>query len=81
MEDEARADLISRYASLITDNGGEIESSEEWGIRKFAYPINYVNEGYYVLVNFKAPAELIEELTRVFRINENTIRNMIIKRD
>ena len=81
MEDEARAALIQRYADLITSNGGEIESAEEWGKRKFAYPINYKNEGYYVLVNFKAPADFIEELGRNFRINENTVRYMIIKRD
>ena len=58
MEDEARAALISRFAEIIAANGGEVEATEEWGKKRLAYPINYINEGYYVLVNFKAPATL-----------------------
>ena len=81
MEDEARTSLISRFSDLIVADGGEIVETDEWGKRKFAYPINYVNEGYYVLVNFKAQPSLIAELERNFRITEDTIRFMIVKKD
>ena len=48
MEDEARTALISRFSDLIVADGGEIVETDEWGKRRFAYPINYVNEGYYL---------------------------------
>ena len=81
MEEEARAALISRFSDLIVAAGGEITESDEWGKKKFAYPINYVNEGYYVLVNFKSQPTLIAELERNVRITEDTIRFMIVKKD
>ena len=80
LEDEARAALIQKYSAIITDNGGEVESVDEWGKRKLAYEINYIGEGYYVLVNFKANAELPAELERNFRINDNVMRYMVIKK-
>ena len=81
MVEEARAALISRFSDLIVAAGGEITESDEWGKKKFAYPINYVNEGYYVLVNFKSQPTLIAELERNFRITEDTVRFMIVKKD
>ena len=81
MEEEARTALISRFSDLIVNNGGEIVETDEWGKRRFAYPINYINEGYYVLVNFKAQPAVIAELERNFRITEDTIRFMCIKND
>ena len=81
MEEEARTALISRFSDLIVAAGGEITESDEWGKKKFAYPINYVNEGYYVLVNFKSQPTQIAELERNFRITEDTVRFMIVKKD
>jgi small subunit ribosomal protein S6 len=81
LEDEAREALIKRFDDLIVNDGGEVTETDEWGNRRFAYPINYQNEGYYVLVNFKAQPSLIEELSRNFRITEDTIRFMIVKKD
>jgi len=80
LEDEARAALIQKFSAIITDNGGEVESVDEWGKRKLAYAIDYISEGYYVLVNFKANAELPAELERNFRINDNVMRYMVIKK-
>ena len=80
LEDEARAALIQKFSAIITDNSGEVESVDEWGKRKLAYAIDYISEGYYVLVNFKANAELPAELERNFRINDNVMRYMVIKK-
>ena len=80
LEDEVRAALIQKFSAIITDNGGEVESVDEWGKRKLAYAIDYISEGYYVLVNFKANAELPAELERNFRINDNVMRYMVIKK-
>ena len=81
MEDEARAALIQRFSEIIVTNGGEIENIDEWGKKRLAYPINYINDGYYVLVNFKANPELPAELERNFKISEFVMRSMIIRND
>ena len=81
MEDEARAALIQAFGEIITADGGEIENEDEWGKRKLAYPINYIGEGYYVLVNFKANPALPAEFERRLKINDNVMRFMVIRKD
>ncbi|MGI6665542.1 MAG: 30S ribosomal protein S6 [Christensenellaceae bacterium] len=81
MEEEARNALFTRFQEIITTDGGEIEEVDEWGKRRLAYPINYINDGYYMLMNFKAKPELPAELERNFRISEDVLRFMIVKKD
>ncbi|MDD6041814.1 MAG: 30S ribosomal protein S6 [Clostridia bacterium] len=80
LEETARKELIEKFSSLITANGGEVEKVDEtWGKRRLAYAINDKVEGYYVLVTFKGPAELPREIERNMGINENVLRCLIIK--
>ena len=80
LEETARKELIEKFSSLITANGGEVEKVDEtWGKRRLAYAINDKLEGYYVLVTMKAPAELPREIERTMGINENILRCLIIK--
>ena len=80
LEETARKELIEKVSDLITANGGEIEKVDEtWGKRRLAYAIDYKTEGWYVLVNFKAPAELPRELERNLQINENVLRYLVVK--
>ena len=70
--------LVDKFTSLIADNG-EIVETDEWGKRKFAYPINDLAEGYYVLVKFTAPAQFVSELERIFGITEGIMRSIVVK--
>ena len=80
LEETARKELIEKVSALITNNGGEIEKVDEtWGKRRLAYAIDYKTEGWYVLVNFNAPAELPRELERNLQINENVLRYLVVK--
>lgn len=80
LSDEAKAATVEKLNAVVTDNGGTIDGIDKWGTRKLAYPINYKTEGYYVLVNFSAPATLPDELERVMRITDAVIRFMIVKK-
>ena len=71
--------MVEKFTSLIAANG-EVSEVNEWGKRRLAYPINDMNEGYYVLVNFTAPAEFPAELERIFGITEGIMRSIIIKK-
>jgi len=76
-EDAVKA-TVEKFLSLIKENG-EITQINEWGKRRLAYPINDLNEGYYVLVNFNAPADFPLELERVYNITEGIMRSIVIK--
>ena len=79
VEEEARKELIAKYNSLITENGGSVDKVEEWGKRRLAYAIDYKTEGYYVLVNFQAESELPKELERNLQISDSIIRYQVIR--
>jgi len=80
LEETARKELVEKVSALISANGGEVEKVDEtWGKRRLAYAIDYKTEGWYVLVNFKAPAELPRELERNLQINENVLRYLVVK--
>lgn len=80
LEETARKELIERVSGLIAANGGEVEKVDEtWGKRRLAYAINYKTEGWYVLVTFKAPAELPRELERNLEIYDSVLRYLIVK--
>ena len=69
--------LKEKFVNLISDNATDVNVNE-WGKRRLAYPINYVTEGYYVLVTFKSETTFPLELERVFGITEGIIRYMTL---
>ena len=70
--------IVDKFTTLISENG-TIESVDEWGKRRLAYPIDYKNDGYYVLVNFKSEGAFTLELERVFGITEGILRSIVIR--
>ena len=80
LEPDAITAKKDKFVKIITDNG-EIGEVEEWGKRKLAYAINFKTQGYYVLVNFKSNVEFPKELDRRYRIDEDILRTIIIRKD
>jgi small subunit ribosomal protein S6 len=78
MEEEKKDALVKRFSDLVTGNGGEIETIDEWGKKRLAYPIDDINDGYYVLMTFQAPAELPTELERNYKISDDVLRYMVV---
>ena len=60
--DEAKEAIIAKMSQLVTDNGGSVEKVDKWGAKKLAYPINFKEDGYYVLMNFECEPALIAEM-------------------
>lgn len=77
--DEAVKATVEKFTAMIAENG-TIGNVDEWGKRRLAYPINDQNDGYYVLVNFESESEFPAELERVFGINENILRSIVIRK-
>ena len=75
--EEGIASIVASFKSLAEQNGSAVEV-EEWGSRKLAYPINYKNDGYYVLMSFNSEPSLPRELDRKLRINDGIMRSLIV---
>jgi len=80
LTDEAKDALVKKVEDLVVDNGGKVEKTERWGLKKLQYPINYKSEGYYVLMNFEAEKSFVSEIKRVVGITDGIIRRLITKR-
>ncbi len=72
--------MMERYTNTVTEAGGSIHRSEDWGRRQLAYPINDLHKAHYILWNIESSVETLDELTTTFRFNDAVLRNMVIKR-
>ncbi|MEE1280433.1 MAG: 30S ribosomal protein S6 [Oscillospiraceae bacterium] len=77
--EEAVKAVVEKFSNLIAANG-TIENTDEWGVRKFAYPINDMTEGYYVLFNFESDPKFPAELDRVCNITDEILRSLVISK-
>ncbi len=77
LSEEATATLVEKFKALI-ESKGTLSEVNEWGKRHLAYPINDLNEGYYVLMTFSSTPDLPAELDRVLRITEGVMRSLIV---
>jgi len=72
-------EVIDRTCAIITDDGGTIINIDRWGIKRLAYEIKKEVQGYYVNLNFAAPGKTINEIERIFRIDDRLLRYLTIK--
>ena len=78
--EEGSAALVERFKALIAEHG-TVQSVDDWGKRRFAYPIQKQTEGYYTLINFESNPEFTAELDRRYQITDGILRTIIVKRD
>ena len=76
--EEAAKATVNKFTSLIAENG-EIVDIADWGKRRLAYPINDMNDGYFTVVTFKADGSFPAELERLYNIDENVMRSIVIR--
>lgn len=80
MDEVARNQMIETVKGIINADG-EAGEADLWGVKKLAYPINKKKDGFYVLIPFKASAELPKELDRRLKISDNCMRHIIVCQD
>jgi small subunit ribosomal protein S6 len=80
LTEEATKAMVEKFQTIVTSNGGEVVSTDEWGKRRLAYAIDYKTEGYYVLMNFGGSPELPKELERNLKIDEGILRYLIVRK-
>lgn len=76
--EEAAKATVSKFTDLIAANA-EVVSIDDWGKRRFAYPIEDMTEGYYTVATFKCEGEFPAELQRLMNIDETVLRAMVLR--
>ena len=80
LDPETRLAVMKRIDTTIAEGNGKVDNVDEWGKRKLAYEINYISEGYYVLVKFTSGPDFPAELDRVLGITDGILRSLITRR-
>jgi small subunit ribosomal protein S6 len=76
LADGAKAKFFERYEELMTRDGGEILRTEDWGVRKFAFPIKKQHRGLYRIYDFIGKSENVHEMERLMRLDDGVLRYM-----
>jgi len=79
--DNQLKDSIRKYRDFLTKNGAEIIYEEDWGLRKFAYPVKKKASGYYHLFEYKCEPELIKKVETEFNRDEKILRYLSVLLD
>lgn len=74
------ADMVTKYRSIVEENGGVNHRLEDWGRRQLAYPINKIHKAHYVLLNIECNEETLAQLEELFKYNDAIIRSLVIRR-
>ncbi|MFN3347238.1 MAG: 30S ribosomal protein S6 [Candidatus Bipolaricaulaceae bacterium] len=76
-----RREKMKKVEALIAQEGGQVQSSEEWGQRILAYEIEHFREGYYVVVTFTLPADRVEAFQQRLGLDDAFLRYQVVRVD
>ena len=74
-------EAVEKFSKVLTDNDATIVNTEEWGLRKLAYPIAKKSTGFYAMLEFEAAPSVIKKLETAFRRDERVIRFLTFRQD
>ena len=78
LEEAAIKEKENRLREIVTSRKGVVHKVDVWGKRRLAYPIDKIEEGTYALAKFTGDNDILAELNRVFRFDDNIVRHMIV---
>jgi|SRR5690554_2502163 len=76
LDDAARQEVMENLKTIVENGKGTVSEVTEMGMREFAYEINHMKKGYYVLMYFEADVDTVVELERQMRLNNKIVRHM-----
>jgi ribosomal protein S6 len=73
--------VIEQVRQVITSQNGVIDKVDKWGIRKLAYRVQKLNEGFFILVQFTAGPETVKEIERRLRVSDFVLKFLTVRID
>ena len=81
LSDDQMKEAVAKFQKVLTDNGAELVNTEEWGLRKLAYPIQKKSTGFYTLIEFTADPQVSRKLETAYRRDARVIRFLTCRQD
>jgi small subunit ribosomal protein S6 len=80
LDESAAHAWIKTISASVAGVGGQIHGNPDWwGKRRFAYPINKKEDGYYVVYNLEALGGALDEVERTLRIADEVVRHKLMR--
>jgi small subunit ribosomal protein S6 len=73
--------MVERYHGMVTESGGTVHRSEDWGRRQMAHPINKIHKAHYALMNIECDFPVVQEIKTAFKFNDAVLRHLVLSRD
>ncbi len=80
-QEEEVDQIVEQLTGSISQGGGQVDKVEKWGKRRLAYRVDKHREGFYVLMQFTAPATAVKELERRLRVTDAVIKYLTVRID
>ena len=81
LSEEQMKETVKKYTDFLTNRGAEIVYTNNWGMRKLAYPIKKKSSGFYYLIEFKAEGSVIADLEVAYKRDERLLRFLTVSLD
>ena len=81
LSEEQMKETVKKYTDFLTNRGAEIVYTNNWGMRKLAYPIKKKSSGFYYLIEFKAEGSVIADLEIAYKRDERLLRFLTVSLD
>ena len=73
--------VIEQVRQVITSQEGVVDKVDKWGIRKLAYRVQKLKEGFFVLVQFTSTPETVKEIERRLRVSDLVLKFLTVRID
>ena len=80
VSEEKREELIAKQKAYVESHKGTVEGIDKIGMKKFAYPINFKNEGFYVIMNISMNPEEVDAMNKLMTITDGIVRQMFVRK-
>lgn len=81
LSDDQIRETVEKFTGILEANGAKINHVENWGLKKFAYPIQKKRSGFYHLLEFTAPGTAIDTYELELRRDERVMRYITVAMD
>ena len=78
--EEKREELIAKFKAYVEAHKGSVDGVDKIGMKKFAYPINFKNEGFYVIFNMNMDPAEVDAMNKLMTITDGIVRQMFVKK-
>lgn len=79
--EEGLEEKKERLKAIVEGGNGKVQSVDEWGKKRLAYEINGVNEGVYLLIEFNASSEDVDDISEMSNVEEGVIRYQVFRNE